>query len=121
MNERVRIYGDTLRTWTSIEEYTFRGEQKEREVIVQRELEYKEYDLDGNLLATGSEDFSTERYREIDSQWLWTWDGNKRNKGGHRWFDCLGLVKFNINTKREALVLMKALHKDAAVVQLRTF
>lgn len=117
----VRIYGKTVNTWKAWETVTVRGEEKEREVIVQREIEYGEYDEEGNLVATGTEDFSRERYRELDTQWIWGWDGEKRNRGGHRSFECMGTIQFNLNQKSNVMKLLRKKYRDQALIQLRTF
>ena len=108
---KMRIYGKTLNTWTSIDE-------KGREVITQREIEYSEYN-DGVLVATGSEDFSPERYRqEISEKWVWSWDGVKLNRGGHRAFEGMGRVKFRKSEKKEVIQYFKNKYQSA-LVQLR--
>lgn len=117
---KVRIYTRTVNTWKCWEPVIIRGQYQERETIQQWELEYKEYDEEGNLVGTGTEDFGKERYREIDTKQIWTWDGKKLNKGGHRWFEYLGNVRFNLNDQRAVMGLMRKLHSDAALVQLRT-
>ena len=84
-----RIYGKTIETWTHIDE---RG----RERITQYEIEYKEYDENGELVGIGSEDFSTDRYHKtLLTKMVYTWDGAKRNKGNYRWFECCGFVTYN--------------------------
>ena len=118
--ERIRIYGKVVNTWKATEEYTRNGETFERPVITQYEIAYKEYDEDGNLVGIGTEDFSRERYRTIDRKQIWTWDGQKRNKGGHRWFDYEGDVTCNLNQLAAVRKLMEKKYNKAAMVQLRT-
>lgn len=118
--KRTRIYTRTVNTWKCWEPVLIRGQYQEREIVQQYELEYKEYDEEGNLVGTGTEDFSRDRYREIDQKQIWTWDGKRYNRGGHRWFDYVGNVRFNLNDQRSVLLLMKKLHKNATLVQLRT-
>ena len=110
---RIRIYGKTLEKWTAEDE---RG----RERLVQEEVAYKEYDSEtGELVGVGSEDFSMERlHTEMDERWMWTWDGEKRNKGGHRWFECHGTVKFRKSERAAVKKYLQAKHK-AAELQLR--
>ena len=118
----IRIYGKTVNTWKAWETYLYNGaEEREREVITQREVEYKEYDENGELVAVGTEDFSAERYREICEKWVWTWDGQKLNKGGHRWFECQGTIKFNLNQQKDIMRYLRNKYSDASVIQLRTF
>lgn len=84
-----RIYGKVLESW---EHEIAPGRVRTYQV----ELEYKEYNERGELVGVGSEDFSTERYfKELRGAWVWTWDGQKRNKGGYRWFElrCMTLYR----------------------------
>ena len=117
----VRIYGKVVNTWKSWETYTWKGETREREITTQYEIEYKEYDEKGSLIATGTEDFSRERYRQIDTQWVWVWDGKKRNKGGHRAFECMGTVTFNLNNEGDVMRYLRTKYNNAALIQLRIF
>ena len=75
VDNRVRLYGKKVSKWMHEDE---RG----RNVCYQFEMEYKEYSVEnGTLVGEGTEDFSTERYRqEIITKLVWTWDGKKRNK-----------------------------------------
>lgn len=110
--KRIRIYGKRLNTWTAINE-------KGREVATQIELAYKEYNEDGELVGTGSEDFSMERYNaEIQRVWICTWDGQKRNKGGYRWFDNCGSVEIRKADRKEVKKHYEEKY-NAAEVQLR--
>lgn len=83
-NETLKVYGATLNTWKAQDE-------KGRDVVTQYEIAYKEYDVNGNLISAGSEDFSPARKRE-ELGWyrIWMWGGNHYNKGGHRYFDPCG-------------------------------
>jgi len=87
MKNTVRIYGKVINTWQQWEPYTFRGEERQRLVSYQYELPYKEFDQNGDLVATGSEDFSIERMNTLCVKWVYAWDGVKRNKGGKKRFD----------------------------------
>ncbi len=110
----VRIYGETLNVWT----YT---DDNGREYTRQLEKAYKEYDSETNeLVGVGSEDFSLDRWhKEAEERWVWTWDGVKRNKGGHRWFECVGYCTFRKSHKKGLKELMMTRHPEAALVQLR--
>ncbi|MBR6507487.1 MAG: hypothetical protein IKT37_07815 [Clostridia bacterium] len=57
------------------------------------EIEYKEFREDGTLKQTGTEDFSVKRWAAVPLRWVYTWDGQRRNKGGYRWFDLDGSYK----------------------------
>lgn len=108
---KIRIYGKVLNRWLeNISAYVDR--------MVQIELEYNEYDVEsGALVGTGSEDFSRKRYESIIKPDIYTWDGEKVNKGGHKWWDYRGYVTIN-KTDRKALKQYMA-NKYNAEVQLR--
>lgn len=93
----VRIYGQTVKVWKSEDE---RG----RSIITQKEIAYKEFDPEtGEVVGVGTEDFSLERYyREVEEKWLYTWDGQKRNKGGYRWFEGQGQVRYRKQDNKSA-------------------
>ena len=57
------------------------------------EVEYKEYREDGSLKQTGTEDFSAKRWSKVPIRFVYIWDGQRRNKGGKRWFDYDGLYR----------------------------
>ena len=83
------------------------------------EVEYKEYREDGTLKATGTEDFSVERWnKQAHMRFVYTWDGTKRNAGGHRWFDYQTSV-WTDDTKAFKKYA-QARYADAALVEIRT-
>ena len=83
------------------------------------EVEYKEYRNDGTLKATGTEDFSAERWnKQTHRRFVYTWDGMNRNKGGYRMFDYNGA--FVTDDPKAFKKYMQALHADAALVEIRT-
>ena len=83
----MRVYGKVVDRWTA----DYGG----RNITVQFEVAYTDYDADWNVIGVGTEDFSPERYYgEVSEKWVSTWDGSRRNKGGHRWFEDRGLWKF---------------------------
>lgn len=83
------------------------------------EIEYKEYREDGTLKAIGTEDFSTERYRTLEHRFVYIWDGEKYNKGGHRWFDFVGSVDITEGCLKELKQYIKAKYPQAVVIQAR--
>ena len=113
MLKTYRIYGKRLQEWT-------REDEQGRVRLVQVEIEYKEYDEEGDLVGAGSEDFSLERLHKTLAQnkLVYTWDGQKRNKGGHRWFDFQGYITFN---KKQSKLIKDHLMRryGAELVQLR--
>ncbi len=117
MANRVRFYGKTLNVWN----HTVNRNGRKMQVAYQTEEAYKEYHLeDGAIAGAGSEDFSPERYKEeVAKYWVWTWDGKKYNKGGKRWFECMGLVKFRKSEKKLVKEYLKMRYPEAELIQLR--
>ena len=108
-----RIYGKEIERWTHEDEHG-------RERTVQVEYEYKEYDETGDLIGTGTEDFSYDRMKkQLVTRFVYTWDGERRNKGGHRWFDFEGSILYN---KKDGKEIKKHIERkyNAKLVQLRT-
>lgn len=98
--DKIRIYGKTLNRWTAAQTIN----DIERDVTTQIEIAYKDYYLDGTVAGSGSEDFSPERYRkEIATYEARTWDGNKRNRGGHKAWD----QRDTYTIKRDNLKMLK--------------
>jgi hypothetical protein len=100
MQKTVRIYGKRINEWFSTDE-------KGNKVLTQLEVEYKEYRENGELKCTGTEDFSPIRWNKRKQRWIWTWDGQKYNKGGNRRFDEQGMIQY----AGDAGVLKKVLAK----------
>lgn len=112
MNEKIRVYGKTVNRWTSEDE-------KGRVYTTQYEIEYKEYDKEWNLVGAGTEDFSPERlHKEVEAKFVYTWDGQKRNKGGYRWFEAQGHVKVRKSCIKLYKEMVKAKY-NAEMVDLR--
>ena len=113
---KVRIYGKELERWYVTDE---RG----RDICRQIEIEYKEYDIEtGELVGAGSEDFSNQRYKDtLLLKMVWTWDGKKRNAGGHRWFEYSHTVKYIKGKGKEVKRYLKNYYKRAGLeeVELR--
>ena len=121
MLKRVRIYGRTIDSWSVADE-------NGRVIIRQIEVEYKDYEFDfwGNgewdLVCTGTEDFSPERYKPCVSEcFVWSWNGRKLNKGGNRWFEEQGLIKFNSSDRKNVIDYLKSKYSNAELIQLRKF
>lgn len=111
---RIRIYGKELQSWTATDE-------NGREKTTQVEYSYTEYNENGEKVGTGSEDFSLERLRtEILDGRVFTWDGERRNKGGYRWFTDEGFYRIRRSDRKEFTELMKNRY-SATMVQYRTF
>lgn len=117
MTNTIRIYGKEINTWMHIEK---REDGREYKIISQRELEYEEYDLNGNLISAGTEDFSRERYRnELISCQVCTWDGLRLNKGGHRWFEFEGIISIIKSQRKDVMKYLKKKYAESEIVQLR--
>lgn len=112
-SKKIRVYGKELQTWVNTDE-------KGRTKTVQTEYSYKEYNVDTmQVVNVGSEDFSPERLNnETEYKWLWVWDGEKLNKGGHRWFDCIGLIRYRKSEKKTVKEFYKNKYQ-ASDIQLR--
>ena len=113
-NKRFKIYGKEINEWYSLDE-------EDRTHLTQIEFPYREFDAGAGfeLVGTGSEDFSVERYRKnIDCSWVWVWDGVKRNKGGFRWFTCVGLIRYNAKDRKYIKAYYQSKY-NAALVELR--
>lgn len=112
MIKKFRLYGDAINRW-------FSEDENGHKHLTQIEVPYKEYDEYGNIVATGTEDFSPDRYGStIRTAWAWVWDGEKRNAAGQRWFRCLGMIRYRKTDAR--LVKLHLRHSyNAAVLDLR--
>lgn len=114
MNNTVRIYGKELERWTYEHE-------KYGTLVSQIEVAYIEYDANtGEIVGTGSEDFSMKRWsQEVKGAYVWTWDGEKLNKGGHRWFEQEGYYRFRKSEAKQFKLYMNTKFTEAALVQIR--
>ena len=114
MNNTVRIYGKELERWTYEDE---RGNTRTSQI----EIAYTEYDIEtGEIVMIGSEDFSAHRYNvEMKDAYVWTWDGEKLNKGGHRWFTEEGYYRFRRSEAKQFKKYMETKYSTAALVQVR--
>ena len=112
MRKTVRIYGRELESWWS-------EDDKGRRILRQIELEYTEYDIETcEIVATGSEDFSKQRYKDtLLHKMVWTWDGQKRNRGGHRWFEYSRDVKYIKGKGKEVKTYLKNMYKMAVGIE----
>lgn len=115
---KVRFYHNIIKKWDA----GFNSSD------VAFEIEYREYTLDGELVGYGTEQFSNPRWRdEIVYATPYFWDGERRNKGGHRWFDELYTVKIRKSERkyvreffrRKALKISRT--GRCEVIQLRYF
>jgi hypothetical protein len=115
--ETVKLYGKRLNEW---KETRTRPDGREYEATTQVEYKYTEYDCNGNALHEGTEDFSSERLHECTGIYdVWTWDGQKVNKGGNRWFECVRVVKINLADRKKLTELMTKWYPNAAAIRIR--
>lgn len=115
MNNLVRTYGRIENTWRAYNEKTGLHE------ITQIEIQYREYSLiDGHMVNRGTEDFSRERKKNIRTAEIWTWDGLKYNKGGHRWWYYEGSITYDRTQTKEMKKLLAIKYPKAKEIQLRS-
>lgn len=105
----MRIYGKVLNKWTYVDD-------QGRERTSQIEVVYREWNEAGQLTAEGSEDFSPERWKQTTrSAYVWAWDGQKLNRGGHRQFECQTHITYRRADSRTVKTFYKALYKAEAI------
>ncbi len=102
--ETIRIYNrKNLRTDINAAEHSYTDGYLEYSYT-----EYRVIDGVASLKGKGTEDFSINRYNsEMHCKGIYTWDGERRNKGGHRWFDYRGFVDYIGSTKALKAVMMQ--------------
>jgi len=104
----VRIYGrDTTRWWCnsrSGEAKVLEGRLELRYLngwrLEQYEKPYVAYRLNGEIAACGSRDFQPSKgSMGLREWWVWTWDGERRQAGGKKWWMCKGVVTTDASTR----------------------
>lgn len=113
--EVIRIYGKRVKTWESVDE-------KGRKVIEQIELQYTDYDANTcEVVRTGTEDYSLQRFhQEVVTRWVNTWDGQRLNQGGRRWFECTDRIQFRRSELKGVKTYLANKYSSAEMIQLRT-
>lgn len=118
--ETIKTYGKVLNVWKHMATKTWNGKSIEVEETVQRELSYKEYNADGELISKGSEDFSPERENNsLVFYRIFTWDGERYNKGGNRWFDEALCVKIDRKDRKKLTEIAAKWFPQAAAISIR--
>ena len=117
--ETMKVYGKTLNTWKHMETVDLGWKQYEEERTTQVELAYTEYNANGEKIAKGSEDFSPERVSGLKYYRIFTWDGQKRNKGGCKWFEEARLVKIAPANRKNLKALAAKWFPTAAEISIR--
>ena len=116
--ETLKVYGKRLNTWGTLETLS-NGQQFYRN-IEQVEHAYTEYDFTGKAINKGSEDFSFQRWDRGTAYYeIWTWDGQKFNKGGNRWFECVRRVRINRADRKKLQQLAAKWFPEAAAIDIR--
>lgn len=83
------------------------------------EIQYREYREDGSLKMVGTEDFSTKRMcKYINAKCVFTWDGQKRNKGGKRFFDYHGIYRYT-GSNKQLKAYIQTQYPKAELIDLR--
>lgn len=109
----MRLYRNEIRRNTAYDE------KKGFPVVTYYEIRYVDIDSDGLVTAIGYEEFTPERLKAATREkYLWTWDGKTYNKGGHRWFENCGLIRYKKNEAREIKQYFKNKY-GAEAVELR--
>ena len=82
------------------------------------EVPYKEYRADGSLKQAGSEDFTTDRYsKQLHIYSIHTWNGEKRNAGGKKWYENCGCYK--VDTRDGLKEYAASIYPEAVEIQIR--
>lgn len=116
----IKFYGKVLNTWNHMVTKYWGGKEVEIEQPSQYEIAYKEYTTDGELIAKGSEDFSPERRNSnLKMYTVYTWDGEKRQSGGNRWFQAEQTIQINRKDRRAVMEIIRGWYPNAAVIELR--
>ena len=111
--ETLKVYGKKINRWTAYDE------QRGKEITTQVEVEYKEYDRDGELIATGTEDFSKDRWdNEVRDYMMWAWDGETRGKVGQKLFRCLFYITIRRSDVWKLKQVTAAWYKDRNFAQI---
>lgn len=116
--ETLKVYGKRLNTWGTLDAL-FDGRQYYSH-IDQVEHKYTEYSFTGEAIHEGSEDFSFQRWDTTTAHYeIWTWDGEKRNAGGNRWFECQRRVRINKADLKKLRAIAAKWFPDAAAIDIR--
>lgn len=100
---------------TTFKTYEYKGQSGEYFTV-----KYKEFDENGKQVGFGYEDFSGKRWNStFKLVEIWTWDGEKLNKGGHRRFDCEGAYLINKDSAKVFKAFAKNAYNSKAMVQVR--
>ena len=115
--ETFKVYGKKLNVW---KETVKAANGYEYDKTTQVELAYKTFDYNGKVVGEGSEDFSVARMdNSLTYYEIWTWDGEKLNRGGYRWFECQRRVRINRSDLKKLKSVAAKWYPDAALIDIR--
>ena len=117
--ETIKTYRTALKTWTHMVTIDWHGEKREVERTYQLEYPYTEYGADGKVVNRGTEDFSSERAKNLQYYRIFTWDGKRYNKGGQRWFTERCDVRIERKNRKALTEIAKVWYPDAAEISIR--
>ena len=85
------------------------------------EVDYLEYNMNGEIVGAGSEDFSGERWRDgAVYRRVFAWDGKRYNKGGNKWFEELAMKTVRKSDARNLKTVLEAMiGSEYAEIQIR--
>lgn len=85
------------------------------------EVDYLEYNMNGEIVGAGSEDFSGERWRNgAVYRRVFAWDGKRYNKGGNKWFEELAMKTVRKSDARNLKTVLQAMiGSEHAEIQIR--
>lgn len=120
--ETVRIYkASTLKPVIEHDDDWF--DRKTLRIFSDRlyEVDYLEYNMNGEIVGAGSEDFSGERWRDgAVYRRVFAWDGKRYNKGGNKWFEELSMKKVRKSDARNLKTVLQAMiGSEYAEIQIR--
>jgi hypothetical protein len=111
--KKTRIYGRTVRTWEA-------ENANGIPITYQWEIAYKDYDEDGKVVGTGTEDFSRDRLAtETRMAYAYGWNGTRRNAGGHKWWELLTGIRYRRGEAAAVRHLLYKWYDDVKEVELR--
>ena len=114
--DTLKMYGKTINCW---EHACVCKDGSEYMKPVQYEVAYTEYDRDGNVIRKGTEDFSADRIKNVGHYIIWTWNGVKYNRGGHRFFEAQGSARIERKNVWKLKAIAAKMHPDAAAIDVR--
>lgn len=124
MENRIRIYGRVVNTWSHWTEIDVRnpwtGKLEKRNAVkeYQWEVAYTEYYSDGTVAAVGTEDFQKPRYNDLIEAHMQVWKG-KLNRGGHKVWETMKTVKYIRGNGRMVKALAREWYPNAMEIKIR--